>query len=37
VATVIMFALGFVLYGSLMLLPLLLQTLMGYTATTCSA
>lgn len=32
-ATVILFALGFVLYGSLMLLPLLLQTLMGYTAT----
>jgi len=32
VATFTMFMLGFVLYGSTVLLPLLLQTLMGYTA-----
>ncbi|MFZ0959371.1 MAG: DHA2 family efflux MFS transporter permease subunit [Terriglobia bacterium] len=31
-ATVTMFMLGFVLYGSTVLLPLMLQTLMGYTA-----
>lgn len=31
-ANVLMFALGFVLYGSIVLLPLLLQTQMGYTA-----
>ncbi len=31
-ATATMFLLGFVLYGSLVLLPLLLQTLLGYTA-----
>ena len=31
-ATITMFLLGFVLYGSLVLLPLLLQTLLGYTA-----
>jgi DHA2 family multidrug resistance protein len=31
-ATVTMFMLGFVLYGSTLLLPLMLQTLMGYTA-----
>jgi DHA2 family multidrug resistance protein len=31
-ATATMFLLGFVLYGSLMLLPLLMQTLLGYTA-----
>jgi DHA2 family multidrug resistance protein len=31
-ATFTMFMLGFVLYGSTVLLPLLLQTLMGYTA-----
>ena len=31
-ATVTMFMLGFVLYGSTVLLPLLLQTLLGYTA-----
>lgn len=33
IAVMIMFSLGFVLYGSTMLLPLMLQTLMGYTAT----
>jgi DHA2 family multidrug resistance protein len=32
IANVLMFALGFVLYGSTMLLPLFLQSLMGYTA-----
>jgi MFS transporter, DHA2 family, multidrug resistance protein len=32
VATFTMFMLGFVLYGSTVLLPILLQTLMGYTA-----
>ena len=32
VATVTMFMLGFVLYGSTMLLPVFLQTLLGYTA-----
>ena len=32
-ANVMMFALGFVLLGSTVLLPLMLQTLMGYTAT----
>jgi len=32
--TTIMFFFGFVLYGSIMLLPLFLQTLMGYDATT---
>jgi len=32
VATFTMFMLGFVLYGTTVLLPLLLQTLMGYTA-----
>jgi len=32
VATFMMFALGFVLYGSLALLPIFLQTLLGYTA-----
>lgn len=32
VATLTMFVLGFVLYGSTMLLPILLQTLLGYTA-----
>jgi len=32
VATFTMFMLGFVLYGSTVLLPLLLQTLLGYTA-----
>jgi DHA2 family multidrug resistance protein len=32
VATFTMFMMGFVLYGSTVLLPLLLQTLMGYTA-----
>jgi MFS transporter, DHA2 family, multidrug resistance protein len=32
VATFTMFMLGFVLYGSTVLLPLMLQTLMGYTA-----
>jgi len=32
VATITMFALGFVLYGSTALLPIFLQTLMGYTA-----
>jgi DHA2 family multidrug resistance protein len=31
-ATITMFMLGFVLYGSTVLLPLMLQTLMGYTA-----
>ncbi|MBI5014574.1 MAG: DHA2 family efflux MFS transporter permease subunit [Deltaproteobacteria bacterium] len=31
-STVLMFALGFVLYGSTVLLPLLMQTQMGYTA-----
>jgi DHA2 family multidrug resistance protein len=31
-ATLTMFMLGFVLYGSTVLLPLMLQTLMGYTA-----
>jgi DHA2 family multidrug resistance protein len=31
--TTIMFFFGFVLYGSIMLLPLFLQTLMGYDAT----
>ena len=31
-ATFTMFMLGFVLYGSTVLLPLMLQTLMGYTA-----
>jgi DHA2 family multidrug resistance protein len=31
-ATLTMFVLGFVLYGSTVLLPLMLQTLMGYTA-----
>ena len=33
VAVVFMFLLGFVLYGSTVLLPIFLQTLMGYTAT----
>ncbi len=33
ISTVIMFMLGFVLYGSTGLLPLFLQTLLGYTAT----
>lgn len=33
ISTFTMFLLGFVLYGSTMLLPLYLQTLMGYTAT----
>jgi len=33
VATFTMFMLGFVLYGTTVLLPLMLQTLMGYTAT----
>jgi len=32
-ATVTMFTLGVVLYGSIVLLPIFLQTLMGYTAT----
>ncbi len=32
IATITMFVLGFVLYGSTVLLPILLQTLMGYTA-----
>ncbi|MBM4284005.1 MAG: DHA2 family efflux MFS transporter permease subunit [Deltaproteobacteria bacterium] len=32
--TIIMFFFGFVLYGSIVLLPLYLQTLMGYDATT---
>jgi DHA2 family multidrug resistance protein len=32
--TTIMFFFGFVLYGSIMLLPLFLQTIMGYDATT---
>ena len=32
ISTVIMFALGFVLYGSTMALPLFLQTLLGYSA-----
>jgi len=32
ISTVIMFMLGFVLYGSTMALPLFLQTLLGYTA-----
>jgi len=32
IATTAMFLLGFVLYGSTMLLPVLLQTLLGYTA-----
>ncbi|MGO8791177.1 MAG: DHA2 family efflux MFS transporter permease subunit, partial [Terriglobia bacterium] len=32
IATFTMFMLGFVLYGSTVLLPLMLQTLMGYTA-----
>ena len=32
ISTVTMFMLGFVLYGSTMLLPLFLQTLLGYTA-----
>ena len=32
-ASLTMFMLGFVLYGSTVLLPLMLQTLMGYTAT----
>jgi DHA2 family multidrug resistance protein len=32
IATVTMFMLGFVLYGSTVLLPIMLQTLMGYTA-----
>jgi DHA2 family multidrug resistance protein len=32
IATFAMFALGFVLYGSTMLLPLFLQTLLGYSA-----
>jgi DHA2 family multidrug resistance protein len=32
-ATLTMFALGFVLYASTVLLPMMLQTLMGYTAT----
>jgi DHA2 family multidrug resistance protein len=31
-STIVMFVLGFVLYGSIALLPILLQTLMGYTA-----
>ena len=31
-ATVVMFLLGFVLYGSTALLPIMLQTLLGYTA-----
>jgi DHA2 family multidrug resistance protein len=31
-ATIMMFVLGFVLYGSLALLPIFLQTLLGYTA-----
>src|SRR5579871_5849203 len=33
ISTFAMFALGFVLYGSTMALPLFLQTLLGYTAT----
>src|SRR4029077_1258381 len=33
-SNVLMFMLGFVLYGSTALLPILLQTLMGYSATT---
>ena len=33
ISTLIMFILGFVLYGSTMALPLFLQTLLGYTAT----
>ncbi len=33
ISTIAMFGLGFVLYSSTMLLPLFLQTLMGYTAT----
>ena len=32
ISTLVMFALGFVLYASLALLPIFLQTLMGYTA-----
>jgi DHA2 family multidrug resistance protein len=32
VATLMMFVLGFVLYGSMALLPIFLQTLLGYTA-----
>jgi len=32
IATLAMFLLGFVLYGSTMLLPVMLQTLLGYTA-----
>jgi DHA2 family multidrug resistance protein len=35
--TTIMFFFGFVLYGSIMLLPLFLQTLMGYDATLAGA
>jgi DHA2 family multidrug resistance protein len=34
VSAILMFTLGFVLYGSTALLPLFLQTLMGYSATT---
>ena len=34
VACVLMFMLGFILFGSTVLLPLFLQTLMGYSATT---
>jgi DHA2 family multidrug resistance protein len=34
VAIILMFMLGFILYGSTVLLPLFLQTLMGYSATT---
>jgi DHA2 family multidrug resistance protein len=33
ISTLMMFVLGFVLYGSTMALPLFLQTLLGYTAT----
>lgn len=33
IGTAALFALGFVLYGSTMLLPLFLQTMLGYTAT----
>lgn len=33
VATILMFMVGFILYGSTVLLPIFLQTMMGYTAT----
>src|SRR5207302_1823808 len=33
IANVLMFMLGFVMFGSTVLIPMLLQTLMGYTAT----